>query len=352
MNMLLLKKQNVSIKKHLLGFVDYLKVYCDYRPTTISSTMSKLKLADEWLSSNGFAFDQESFEKFILHHKQKGTHCRYVEAFIETARRFCSYLVEKRIIQENWAKKMPVPRRISKIPLVLSLQEITKLVETPRQYRYKPELQKLLYNTAIGLLSKTGMRVGELTNLLIQDLDFGNRTIRIRETKTRRERLIPMPPDLTGFLRGLVIKRDSTDSVFIGVMSKKKLPIRLINNELHMRAKICGIQKPVHAHILRHSFINEMLRANPPGGVAVISKIVGHASPMLTLTTYQHLIIEDMQIAIIFHPLIKKNLNPLDRIETVKHQIKNHRFGQDKRFAYQLVESEDGIECFSLKVKK
>jgi len=335
----------ISISQHLPDCLDYLRLYRDYRPSTISAIKSRLRIIDKWLTQNRLNFNQKSVERYILYCKSKETHSRYIEAFIETIRRFCDYLVKVDLIDYNWAKEIPMPKRILRLPNVLSSVELALILTTPRKYKYKPKEQKLLYNIAIGLLCKSGMRIGELVSLQIQDLNFGDKTIKIKETKNRRERLIPIPPDLIRALKKLVKGRSPPEPVFIGVMSKKRLPARLINNEIHARAKLAGIQKDkVHAHILRHSFVTEMLRANPPGGVAVISKIVGHVSPMLTLTTYQHLVVDDMKKALLFHPLIKKNLRPHDLLKTIINDIKSYRFGDDNRFFYELTEARDGIK--------
>jgi len=342
----------LSIKSNLPRCLDWLRLYRDYRPSTITATRSRLKVINRWFVKNRLEFNRQNFEKYILYCRDNKTHNRYLEAMIDSVRRYCDYLVAIDLIAYNWAKEIPMPKRISRLPNVLSTQEMAEIIKTSRKYTYKPREQKRLYTTVISLLCKTGMRVGEVTSLLIRDLNFADKTIKIRETKTRRERLVPMPPDLVKVLERLVRSRDPTDHLFIGVMSKNKLPIRLINNELHARAEIAGIKKPVHAHILRHSFVTEMLRANPPGGVAVVSKIVGHVSPMLTLTTYQHLIIDDMKKALLFYPLVKKNLDPHDLIKTIRQDIKSYRFQDDKRFFYQLTEGRDGIRLDLFYLKK
>jgi len=130
-------KAVVSIGQELPAFLEYLQVYRDYRPITISVIKSRLKIIDGWCQNNRVEFNQKSFELYILYLKGIQTHSRYIEAFIEAVRRLCDYLVKTEKIEHNWAKDIPMPKRIKTLPNVLSAEEIDAILKTSPKHRYK-----------------------------------------------------------------------------------------------------------------------------------------------------------------------------------------------------------------------
>jgi len=198
----------------------------------------------------------------------------------------------------------------------------------------------LLYDTALSLLAKTGMRVGELCNLRIEDLGLKNKHLKIRESKTRQQRLIPLPPELVKPISQLVAKRLPDDYVFISVTRHSKLPTQLINQELTTRAKQAGITKRVYPHLLRHSFITELLRQDI--SVLKIQRLVGHQD-IRSIMDYCGLLFEDLKESLYRHPLIRKHRNPYEILDAIKKDIKSYHLEEDKRLFYELTEGNEGI---------
>jgi len=328
------------IEKHLPAFLDYLVVERDYRPNTINSIKSKLKITQCWLTKNKQKFNEKDIRKYILYLKQRETHNRYIEGFISSYRIFCDYLVKIDKIKYNWARDLPMPKRIVRLPNILSAEEINAILKAVPSYRYKPQEFNQLYATAIALLAKTGMRVGELTNLRIENLDLKASNVKIKQTKTRRERIIPLPPELIKPLEKLVKGRSPPDYVFISVTKHHKLSPRLLNNELKARAEIAKITKRVYAHLLRHSFITELLRQDI--SILKVASIVGHEQ-VATTQQYTHLLYEDLKQALLRHPLIRKHRNPYEIIDAIKKDIKSYHLEEDSRIFYELTEGNEGM---------
>lgn len=91
-------------------------------------------------------------------------------------------------------------------PYLYSAEEIGRLLQAARQLR--PPLRAATYEALFGLLTATGMRVGEAIRLVRGDVDFAHGLVTIRHGKFDRDRLVPLHPSVTDALRGYATRRD------------------------------------------------------------------------------------------------------------------------------------------------
>jgi len=284
------------IKKHKGKFLNYLILKRNYRPITISVMKSRMKIINQWLTKNKLTFNHKGFEKFLLYRKEIKTHSRYIEAFINGARVFCDYLISQNLLDTNWAKTIPLPPRTNPIPDVLTFEEVEMILKTTIKHCYKQKKYELLYNTILSLLATTGMRVGELCNLRIINLQLDGIEPRltISDSKTREARVLPLPPNLIKPLRKLIKGREITDYVFVSVTRQSQLPSQLINQNLTARAKKAGITKRVYPHLLRHTFATLLLREG--ASLFHVQRLLGHRQIQST-AIYTHLVFSDLREA-------------------------------------------------------
>lgn len=169
---------------------------------------------------------------------------------------------------------------------------------TPEEYKqfieyFKDDVQ---YFTIFEILYYTGMRVGELLALTLNDIDFVGRKISITKTyyKTGKKELIN-PPKTPGSEREIEIPQflaeelqeytthlyDLKDNQRLFVVLSKSIRARLIKG-----AEATGVKK-IRIHDLRHSHASLLI--NLGANILLVSKRLGHESPDITLKTYSHL---------------------------------------------------------------
>jgi len=180
------------------------------------------------------------------------------------------------------------PKRDQKIPEILTIEEIRKLVENTSNIKHKLII-KLLYGC--------GFRVSELVNLKKEDLNFEEELIHIRLAKGKKDRFVKIPDSIKSDLEKF---SKLEEAIYLFPSSRGgKLTTSTIQAILKNAAKKSGIKKRVYPHLLRHSFATHLLEQGID--LRVIQKILGH-SDIKTTQIY-------LQIS---QALIKNIKSPLD----------------------------------------
>jgi integrase/recombinase XerD len=184
------------------------------------------------------------------------------------------------------------PRLPQRVLDTLSREEIRAMEDAAGDER-----DKLL----VRVLADTGMRLGELRGLSVDDLRLEGRKhyLKVRG-KGGRERLVPISPALHQRLSRYIQrtrKASSSDRIFLSLRRRPRsgeheaLTQSGAEQAIHNLAEAAGIRKRVYPHLLRHSFITEQLRqgANP----ILLARVVGHTSLAMINSVYQHLSLDD-----------------------------------------------------------
>lgn len=197
-----------------------------------------------------------------------------------------NYLLEENIIKKNPCDTIKLPKLEKKLPEYLTIEEVDKLLNInptkPIDYRNVAMLETIY---------ASGLRVSELVNLKISNIDFDECIIRIYG-KGSKERIVPINDASKNALqkylnnyRDYLLKGKDSEYVFINNLGTK------ITRQgfFKILKKICdenGIQKHVSPHTLRHSFATHLL--NNGADLRVIQELLGHSN-LTTTQIYSHL---------------------------------------------------------------
>lgn len=190
------------------------------------------------------------------------------------AARFFFLEVLKRPFVVEGLRYQKAPRRL---PVVMNDEEVSRLLAASSSLR-----DRALLETGYA----TGMRVGEVTRLLITDLDSGRMVIRVDQGKGRKDRYVMLSPSLLETLRAYW--RESKPRVFLfpGVGGTKPLCISAAQKAFGRARLQAGIMKPVSFHTLRHSFATHLVESGT--SLRTIQALLGHRS-LQTTQRYTHL---------------------------------------------------------------
>ena len=191
---------------------------------------------------------------------------------------------------------LPFPKQPHKLPIVLSQEEVTQLIEAA---------PNRLYRTLLMLLYATGVRRTEASRLKVSDIDSPRRVIHIREGKGLRDRDVPLTPKLLEALREYWRWKKPRVYLFPSKMGDRNAeqPIsdKTVWNVCRAAATRAGIQKKIGPHTLRHSFATHLLEAG--ADLRTIQLLMGHERLEHT-TLYLHLSQRHLHAAV----------NPLDQL--------------------------------------
>jgi integrase/recombinase XerD len=161
-------------------------------------------------------------------------------------------------------KDIPYPRREYKLPDVLSIEEVQKIISIPKNEKHQ---------AIICLLYGCGLRVSELINLKISDIDSARMVITIRASKGNKDRQIMLDEKLLQVLRKhYEIERNPV--YLFGGQFTNQYTSTSVNQLLKYWAKKSSVNKRIYAHIFRHSFATHLLEAGTD--MAIIQKLLGH----------------------------------------------------------------------------
>ena len=185
------------------------------------------------------------------------------------------------------------PKREKKIPLVLTKEEIKKLLD-----KLHTKKSKLM----VSLMYACGLRVSELINLQINNFNFEESIGYIRQAKGKKDRIFNIPSFLINDLKKQVVQqKEKAENEYLFTGPKGKLSSRNLQKIVSKVAKRAGIEKEVHCHTLRHSYATHLLE----NGVDIrkIQELLGHAD-LSTTQIYTHISTEEL----------KKIKSPLDTL--------------------------------------
>ncbi len=191
------------------------------------------------------------------------------------------FLFVKTLKRAYMLEHIPFPKTPLRLPIVLSQEEVTRLIDAA---------PNLLYRTILMTLYSTGMRRSELVQLKSTDIDAERMMVHIRAGKGKRDRNVPLSPKLLDTLRQYWRWMKPTTFVFPGVAEGRRVDApasdKIVWHACRVAAQRAGIAKRIHPHTLRHSYATHLLEAG--ADLPTIQTLLGHADIRDT-TIYLHL---------------------------------------------------------------
>jgi integrase/recombinase XerD len=158
--------------------------------------------------------------------------------------------------------RIPSPERL---PVVLSPEEVALLLA------HAPSLK---YRAALSIAYGCGLRVSEIVNLKVTDIDSARMLIRVEQGKGRKDRFAMLSPELLDLLREWWRVKRSRGWLFPGQQLVQPITPRQLNRACHAAADAAKLDKRVSMHTLRHSFATHLLERKID--IRVIQVLLGH----------------------------------------------------------------------------
>lgn len=186
--------------------------------------------------------------------------------------------------------KLKTPKIAKKLPVVLTKEEISKLIDSIKNRKHK---------LMVMFMYSSGLRLSELLNLKVGDLELDEKIGWVRSGKGSKDRMLLLSNKLIDEMREYIQSKKESDYIFTG--RKERMTPRNVQKIIKRAIKIAGIEKDVHPHSLRHSLGTHLLE----DGVDIrkIQVLLGHAN-LSTTQIYTQVSNEEL----------KKIKNPLDEL--------------------------------------
>ena len=279
-------------------FILFLKNEKNYSNNTVISYKNDLIQLLNYLKDNKIlkanniqCINRNIMRKYIVYLKKNNYSVRSISRKISTIRSFFNFLSREGMIKTNPTINLITPKIDKKLPYFLYLQEIKKFIEsTPRH-----TLLGIRDRAILELLYGTGIRVGELVNLNIHDIDMYEKTIRIFG-KGSKERILPLGnPSIEAvqkyltsrnlFRKNISINKNDLNALLLNRFGGR-LSARSIRRIIIKYMKIAGLNKKISPHVLRHSFATHLLGGG--ADLRSVQELLGHES-LSTTQIYTHI---------------------------------------------------------------
>ena len=287
---------NIYIEK----YCDYLLIDKHYSKNTVESYRRDLEKINKYLNKDIKSISSDDLRKYLKKLKEKGMSTKSIARNTSCIKSFYKFLMIEKIIINNPADNINLPKINKSLPKVLSEKEIELLLDIDLKDNYSYRNKAML-----EIMYASGLRVSELINLKIYDIDINNALLRTIG-KGSKERIIPLGNMAINALniyineyRSSLLKKEVNDYLFLNNHGNKMTRqgfFKIIKNI----AKEQGIKKEISPHILRHSFASHLLKHG--ADLRSIQEMLGHES-ITTTQIYTHISDESLKKTFNnFHP--------------------------------------------------
>lgn len=198
------------------------------------------------------------------------------------------FYYEKVLFQEKIFLEIPRPKKQSKLPKSLNMYEIRKILDAT---------ENLKHNTMLKLCYGMGLRLSEILNLKISNIDSKNMRVHIERGKGKKDRFVNLPDSILDQLRSYYIAYKPKVFLFEGQYGGQYCS-RTVQQVFKNSLKKANINKKVGIHSLRHSFATHLLENGTD--IRFIQELLGH-NDIKTTFVYTH--VSDRTIRKIISPL-------------------------------------------------
>ena len=259
--------------KEFINYIQSEKRYSDYTITSYKIDLNQFfnYLIEEYNIDIPQNVTFKIVRNWISYLLESGLKARSVNRKISSLKSYFKFLVISNYSDSNPTLKITSPKTSKRLPVFIEKEKINSLLDAKffddNFIGYRDKL-------IIELFYFTGIRLSELLNISIKDVDFNNSQIKVLG-KRNKERLIPLTYTLISELKNYINKHNINSYLFVDENNKKlysKKVYRIVNKYI---SKVSSIKKK-SPHILRHSFATHML--NNGADINAIKEILGHAN--------------------------------------------------------------------------
>jgi len=257
-------------------FLNFIKTEKRLSSHTIKSYTSDLNqfskfLSDEYnINSDINQVNFQTIRSWIVFLLENNLNPRSVNRKISVLKSYYKFLIQEGCLSYNPMMKIISPKTSKRLPSFVDKDDIQNLLDKVKfENNYIGRRDRLI----IEFFYVTGIRLSELINIKISDIDFNNNYIKVLG-KRNKERLIPFSNNITNKLKSYVNENNITEYLFTNKGKKMypKLVYRLVKKHLKLVSSIDN-KGP---HVLRHTFATHLLERNVD--IRLIQELLGHSS--------------------------------------------------------------------------
>ncbi|PIR13388.1 integrase, partial [Candidatus Falkowbacteria bacterium CG11_big_fil_rev_8_21_14_0_20_39_10] len=208
--------------------------------------------------------DKQDIKDYLEYLYSSGRSTSTINLAINAIKFYYEKVMSRNFFSSNMGIKRP--KKEKTLPTVLSKQEILKMINLTDNLKHKLMIQ---------IFYSSGLRVSELVNLRINDIDFDRKTLSVKSGKGKKDRITIISQVVLDNIEKYLQEYQPPEFLFEGFPAGSKITTRSVQKVVANAAKQAKIIKNVSAHTLRHSFATHLLENNV--NLRYIQSLLGHA---------------------------------------------------------------------------
>ena len=232
----------------------------------------------------------EDIQCFLTHMSKSNVSNSLLNTYVSALKFYYGRVVNRPDVA---IEKIRRPRKHRKLPVVLSVEEVSRMIEVTENLKHK---------TILYCIYSSGLRLGELLNLKLEDIKWERSQILIRQAKGKKDRMVMLSEVLKNALQLYCREYKPAVYLFESTSPGKPYSPKSVQNVVKKAAKLAGIKQQVTPHVLRHCFATHLLDSGT--NIRLIQELLGHKDIKTTLI-YTHVTTEQATAV----------QSPLDRLQ-------------------------------------
>ncbi len=270
-------------------FLKYLQFERNYSAKTIYNYNEDIENFNNYLTRRklNYYLDKQEVREYLKYLSSCNYSSATISRHLSSLRSYYNFLNMKEIIDINPFYNIKNPKKDKKLPMFLTYKDLIIMLKNTNVSN--DENLNIRNNFILELIYSTGMRVSEVTNIKLNDIDYNNKTI-IVHGKGNKERIVYFGEVLSDIFakylkaRKCIIKDKKNDYLIINSRGEK-ITTRGISEIINKILKKSSLKNKITPHTIRHTFATHLL--NNGADLKTVQELLGHSS-LSTTGIYTH----------------------------------------------------------------
>ncbi len=268
------------MEKEIDRFIEYLKYQRNYSNFTCNNYNKDLNEYNSFILNNKINYknmDYNEAKEYVIYLNKKNDAKSTISRKLSSLRTFYKYLVLNNKVESNPFLLVSSPKKEKKIPKFINYNNMEEILNVPNIKTKEGQRERVI----LEVLYASGVRVSELVNIKLKDIDFSNKNILILG-KGSKERLVSFGDYALEYInlylkegRKLLLDGVKSDYLIVGKKSEK-LTTRRVEQIIDDIIKRTSIKLNITPHMFRHTFATHLL--DNGCDLLVVQELLGHAS--------------------------------------------------------------------------
>lgn len=271
-------------------FIDFLRDQKQYSANTLRNYQTNLGNLIRFVGETSQITEWQAVEphhlrSFIAHQSRSGYSASSISGQLSAIRSLYRFLQRNKLADNNPALDLSAPKASKPLPKTLAPDSVDQLLNMTAE-----DSVGIRDLAMMELFYSSGLRLAELVNLNLSELDLHSRQVHVIRGKGGKSRYLPIGRKAVEALTAWLKERDTMahddeEAVFVGARGRR-IARSMVSKQLKHWAQQQGVQENVHPHRLRHSFATHLLESS--GDLRAVQDLLGHAD-ISTTQVYTHL---------------------------------------------------------------